>query len=147
MRSPLWYFIFFYSVQSNQESQFDTACVKFPNDRLQMNSHSVRHPFSEVDMQTQTRLSQTSMMKEPRDRWPLIPENCFITRPIRMALPQQLLGMFNLEETLRQIIGMVSSVAASNDREIIPILASSMASPSMSFAGWKRCQVRIFPAT
>jgi hypothetical protein len=101
MRSPLWYFIFFYSVQSSQQSQCDTACVQFPNDRFQMNSHSLRHPSSEVDLHSRPRLSQTSMMNKPKDQWPLIPEHCFITRPTRMAFPQQSLGVLSPEEAMR----------------------------------------------
>ncbi|KAJ6000920.1 hypothetical protein N7481_001329 [Penicillium waksmanii] len=42
-------------------------------------------------------------MKEPYDQWPPIPENCFITRPIRTAFPEQSLGVLSPEETVRQI--------------------------------------------
>jgi hypothetical protein len=59
MRWPLWYSVLFYSVQSSQQSQCDNACVEFPNDRFQMN-YSLRHPSSEVDLQSRPNFRQTS---------------------------------------------------------------------------------------
>jgi hypothetical protein len=88
MQSPLSYFAFFYSVQSSHQSQRDTPYVQFPNDCFQMNSHF---------------LSQRSLMNESNDQWPLIPENCFISRPICVPFPQPSLGMFNSGDTMRQI--------------------------------------------
>ncbi|CAI7620892.1 unnamed protein product [Penicillium pancosmium] len=42
-------------------------------------------------------------MNEPNDQWPFIPEDYFITRPIRTAFPQQSLGVLSPEEAMRQI--------------------------------------------
>jgi hypothetical protein len=103
MRSTLWYYLFFYSVQGSQQSHCDTACVQFPNNRLQMDSHYLRQPYPEEYSQSRPHLSQAPMLDEAKAKWPSITDPCFIEHPISMALPQQALGLFHPEYNILQI--------------------------------------------